>query len=140
MGIGEAVGGTANDAVLRVGRQELHCGDGRLLAARVGPNVRADFDGVVLRGRVGRITTDALAVRGVTDSPRSVDNAPDDAEHLWGVYSSVAGRRVNVHLLHLAQARAVSLYAFTPDRFAETRHTLGFRACRGRGACDETRA
>lgn len=124
---GDVFGGAPNDAFVRIGRQELHYGDGRLISARVGPNVRSDFDGLLVRARIGPATTDAFIFRGVTDGPKVFDNGRDEGNNIWGVYSTLAGRELNLDLLYLGQDRAVSAYAFTPESFAETRHTVGFR-------------
>ncbi len=52
-----------NWIVLRVGRQELNYGSGRLVSVREGPNVRQSFDGFKVRGKAGAWNIDAFAVR-----------------------------------------------------------------------------
>ncbi len=42
-----------NWIVLRVGRQELNYGSGRLVSVREGPNVRQSFDGFKIRSKAG---------------------------------------------------------------------------------------
>jgi hypothetical protein len=44
-----------NWAVLRIGRQELNYGSGRLVSVREGPNVRQSFDGVKIRSQAGAL-------------------------------------------------------------------------------------
>src|ERR1700693_3198334 len=63
-----------NWAVLRVGRQELNYGSGRLVSVREGPNVRQSFDGVKIRSKVDAGNVDAWAVRPDLDQPRVFDN------------------------------------------------------------------
>src|ERR1700689_1891605 len=58
-----------NWAGLRVGRQELNYGSGRLVSVREGPNVRQSFDGVKIRSKVGAWNVDAWAVGRVLDKP-----------------------------------------------------------------------
>jgi hypothetical protein len=66
-----------NWAVLRVGRQELNYGSGRLVSVREGPNVRQSFDGVKIRSKAGAWNVDAWAVRPDLDRHGFFDNAPD---------------------------------------------------------------
>lgn len=58
-----------NWAVLRVGRQELNYGSGRLVSVREGPNVRQSFDGAKIRSKAGAWNVDAWAVRPIWTSP-----------------------------------------------------------------------
>ena len=82
-----------NWAVLRVGRQELNYGSGRLVSVREGPNVRQSFDGVKIRGKAGQWYVDAWAVRPDLDEFGYFDNAPDSAVAFWGVYASRPWKR-----------------------------------------------
>jgi hypothetical protein len=77
-----------NWAVLRVGRQELNYGSGRLVSIREGPNVRQSFDGVKIRSKAGAWNVDAWAVRPDLDKFGFFDNAPDHKTAFWGVYAS----------------------------------------------------
>src|SRR6201981_3692408 len=52
-----------NWIVLRLGRQELNYGSGRLVSVREGPTVRQSFDGVKVRSKAGAWKIDAFAVR-----------------------------------------------------------------------------
>jgi hypothetical protein len=74
-----------NWAVLRVGKQELNYGSGRLVSVREGPNVRQSFDGVKIRARAGAWNIDAFAVRPDLDKPGFFDNAPDHKTAFWGI-------------------------------------------------------
>src|SRR5580700_9201013 len=77
-----------NWAVLRIGRQELNYGSGRLVSVREGPNVRQSFDGVKIRSKAGAWNIDAWAVRPDLDKPGFFDNAPDHTTAFWGVYAA----------------------------------------------------
>ena len=125
--IGDAVGRDPGDVMIRLGRQELNYGDGRLIAARVGPNVRSDYDGALARVRLNRVTADLIAFRGVTDGPGVFDNRPDRGRTIWGVYSTISGRVVNLDALFLSQRRAVSPYALVDVPLSEVRRTFGLR-------------
>ena len=52
-----------NWEILRIGRQELNSGSGRLVSVREGPNVRQSFDGVKIRSKAGVWNVDAWTVR-----------------------------------------------------------------------------
>ena len=82
-----------NWAVLRIGRQELNYGSGRLVSVREGPNVRQSFDGAKIRSKVGAWNVDAWAVRPDLDKPGFFDNAPDHTTAFWGVYAARPLRR-----------------------------------------------
>lgn len=125
--MGDAFTGRRSDAVLRVGRQELNYGDGRLIAARIGPNIRSDWDGLLLRILVGRVTTDVIAFRAVADRSGIFDNAADPGNKIGGFYSSAAGERMNFDFLYLTEERKDSPYAFTNVLLSETRNTMGVR-------------
>src|SRR6266478_6169286 len=60
---------TKNWIALRVGRQELNYGSGRLISVREGPNVRQSFDGAKIKSLVGSWNIDAFAVRPDLDKP-----------------------------------------------------------------------
>ena len=124
LNFGDVVGGARSDFFVRVGRQELHYGGGRLIAARLGPNVRSDFDGITVRGRRGSIVADAFVMRGVRDGSDAFDNGPDRTNALWGFYATRYGRRANIDLIYVGQHAKDSEYAFTRELLNETRHSL----------------
>ena len=138
LSMGDLLGRRRSDVFLRVGRQELHYGAGRLISIRNGPNLRQDFDGAMVRGRWGATVADALAFRPTEDEPGPFDNDADETEAVWGVYTStdlgaawpeVPGLlgRAHLDLYYLGQRREESLYAFQAPPVDETRHTLGAR-------------
>jgi hypothetical protein len=77
-----------NWIALRVGRQELNYGSGRLISVREGPNVRQSFDGFKVMSRIGSWNVDAFAVRPDLDKPGFFNNSPDHRTAFWGIYAS----------------------------------------------------
>ncbi len=114
---------------LRVGRQELNYGSGRLVSVREGPNVRQSFDGFKIRSREGRWALDGWAVRPDLDKPDFFDNAPNHATEFWGVYAShpvTKTSSVDAYYLGLDRQSAT----FNRGTGRELRHTLGTRLWR----------
>jgi Alginate export len=81
-------GGTRNWIVLRVGRQELNYGSGRVVSPREGPNVRQSFDGLKIRSKGGEWSVDAWTVRPDVDNLGFFDNVPDHRTAFWGIYAT----------------------------------------------------
>ncbi len=79
--------------MLRVGRQELNYGSGRLVSVREGPNVRQSFDGVKIRSKAGAWNVDAFAARPDLDKIGFFDNVPDHKTAFWGLYATRPWRR-----------------------------------------------
>jgi hypothetical protein len=73
---------------LRVGRQELEYGSGRLIDIREGPNVRLSFDGFMVKSRFDQWSIDGFAMRPDLDKPGFFDNAPNHQVGFWGVYAT----------------------------------------------------
>jgi hypothetical protein len=118
-----------NWAVLRIGRQELNYGSGRLVSVREGPNVRQSFDGVKIRSKAGAWNVDAWAVRPDLDKFGFFDNAPDHKTAFWGVYASrPLNRGVGYDLYYLGLDRKNA--TFERGTAAELRHTVGARLWR----------
>lgn len=132
LSFGDAFGGDPKDALIRVGRQELHYGAGRMISVREGPNVRDDFDGVLVRLRRGGIVADAFAAYDVEDDRGGFDNDTVEDDAVWGLYGSgalpgrVLGRGHALDLYYMGERRSESPYAFAAP-VAETRHTVGLR-------------
>jgi alginate export protein len=121
--------GNKNWVVLRVGRQELNYGSGRLVSIREGPNVRQSFDGVKVRSKAGQWNVDAFAVRPDLDNPGFFDNAPNHQTEFWGIYATRPWRQgVSVDTYYLGEGRQHAAY----DRgtATELRHTIAARLWR----------
>src|SRR5271170_5064636 len=118
-----------NWAVLRIGRQELNYGSGRLVSVREGPNVRQSFDGLKIRSKVGAWNVDAWAVRPDLDKFGFFDNVPDHTTAFWGVYATRplrGGVSYDLYYLGLDRKNAT----FERGTATELRHSLGGRLWR----------
>ncbi len=129
--------GAKETLVLRVGRQEMLFGSGRLVGVRDGPNVRQSFDGLraVLRGGGWRV--DGFFTKLAETSPGAFDDAPDYAQTFWGVYA--------VRSLRFLSEGSIDLYYLGIDRkrahfdqgtARERRHSIGMRFWGRRDAWD----
>jgi hypothetical protein len=114
---------------LRVGRQELEYGSGRLIDVREGPNVRLSFDGFLLKSKFDQWLVDGFAMRPDLDKPGFFDNAPNHAVGFWGIYATRPIRHKNTfetYYLGLDRQQAT----FQRGTAHEVRHTLGARFSR----------
>lgn len=119
----------ANSIALRVGRQELEYGSGRLIDVREGPNVRLSFDGFMVKSKIDSWQIDGFAVRPDLDNPGFFDNAPNHAVSFWGVYATRPSPRkmaLDVYYLGLDRKQAT----FERGTAQELRHSLGARISR----------
>src|SRR4029077_17554015 len=78
----------ASADVLRVGRQEIALGSGRMYALREGPNVPLSFDGVRVIAHAGPWQLDSWAARPVENTPGVFDDRSHPSFDVWGVYAS----------------------------------------------------
>ncbi|HEX9382443.1 MAG TPA: alginate export family protein, partial [Gemmatimonadaceae bacterium] len=115
--------------VLRVGRQEIALGSGRLYALREGPTVPLSFDGVRVIARAGPWQLDGWAARPVDTTPGVFDDGSRRTFDVWGVYGSrvitLSRQRVGLDLYYLGLARDAA--QFEQGTANETRHTFGAR-------------
>ena len=117
--------GAGRRLTVRVGRQELHYGAGRLIAVREGPNVRLGYDALLGRYRDNAWRVEAVAAKP-TETPAGVlDNGWMPGRTLWGVF---VGRRPGpdpgVSFYYVGTDRRPSPQA---RRLHATRHTIGAR-------------
>jgi Alginate export len=120
---------------LRIGRQEIALGSGRMVALREGPNVRLSFDGFRLSLHKATWSVEGFATRPVQTRTGIFDDPPQHDFSFWGVYAT--------HLLsHDAGKRTLDSYYLGLDRknamynqgaAHEVRHTLGARFYGHRG-------
>ena len=125
-----------SNALLRVGRQEIVLGSGKLTDIREGPNQRQAFDAARLMfGFSGGIKFDAFYARDVEPDPGAFSDSSNDAAQFWGVYGSKLARPW--------EGAALDGYYFGVDRHGglyeagvadEERHSLGLRLVGGTGA------
>ena len=71
---------------VRLGRQELSYGSGRLVDARYGLNTRISFDGGKVVLRRGKRQLDLLATRPTFHRQGFFNDVPDGAQKFWGAY------------------------------------------------------
>jgi hypothetical protein len=116
-------------AVLRVGRQEIALGSGRMYALREGPNVPLSFDGVRVVAHAGRWQLDGWAARPVDTTPGVFDDGSHRSFDVWGAYGSRVLTRsrqsVGLDVYYLGLARDAA--QFEQGTANETRHTFGAR-------------
>lgn len=115
--------------ILRIGRQELNFGSGRMVSFRNGPNVRQTHDGISLIWRVGKWRVDALTTKPVEDDAGYFDDEPRRDVTFWGVHAS---RPFSI----LSKSGKADFYYFGIDRKRarfeqgterEIRHSFGAR-------------
>jgi hypothetical protein len=116
-------------AVLRVGRQEIALGSGRMYALREGPNVPLSFDGVRVIAHAGPWQVDAWAARPVDTTPGIFDDGSHPSFDVWGLYGSRVITRsrqsVGLDVYYLGLVR--DAVQFEQGTANETRHTFGAR-------------
>jgi len=125
------VGGSSgqNSIHLRVGRQELEYGSGRLIDVREGPNVRLSFDGFMVKSKIDSWQIDGFAMRPDEDNPGFFDNSPDHTVGFWGIYATrPIPRQSSLDLYYLGLDRKDA--AFQRGAAQELRHSLGVRVSR----------
>ena len=114
---------------LRVGRQELEYGSGRLIDVREGPNVRLSFDGFMVKSKINSWQIDGFAMRPDLDNFGFFDNAPNHAVGFWGVYATKSQpRKTSLEMYYLGLDRKQA--TFERGTAQEVRHTLGARFSR----------
>jgi hypothetical protein len=114
---------------LRLGRQELPLGSGRLVSIRDGANVRLSFDAAkVTWARGGRTTFEASAGRPVVPKQGVFDSETSDREWFWYgdlTRSGAAAGRPAVELFYVGHSLRGAVYGRGAGD--ETRHSLGGR-------------
>ena len=118
--------GSGAALLLRLGRQELDFGSGRLISVRALPNVRQGFDGA--RATLNRPASSlaVFAVRPAETNRGYFDDRTDPTESLWGAYATHTLRGpLHLDLYYLGSDRERAVFA--EGRGAETRHTAGGR-------------
>jgi hypothetical protein len=111
---------------LRLGRQELDYGSGRLISVREGPNLRLYFDGGKLAYASGRLSVDGFVMMADTINPGAFDNKRSKQINLWGTYAKlIIPHAGNLDGYYLGIRRDASL--FEQGIAKEVRHTIGGR-------------
>ncbi|KOS08218.1 hypothetical protein AM493_05580 [Flavobacterium akiainvivens] len=111
---------------LRLGRQEINYGSGRLISVGEGPNARLYFTGGKLFYKSPRFMADAFVMMADAINPGTFDNKPTRSINLWGSYATIIiPRQGNLDLYYLGINRSNA--QFEEGTAREVRHTLGFR-------------
>lgn len=111
---------------LRLGRQELRYGSGRLIDVREGPNLRLYFDGAKVAYQSPNIKVDAFVMADAVVNTGVLDNTSTRKPSLWGVYSSyITTKGLNFDFYYLGINRKNA--GFDTAVADELRHTLGAR-------------
>jgi hypothetical protein len=116
---------------LRVGRQQLHFGTGRLVSIREVPNVRASFDGVRAIVNTHNWRIDTFATKPVLTKDGYFDDRPDHTQTFWGVFGTGPLPHVpfNLDAYYFGLERKVGVFA--KGIGPEERHTVGARIWKG---------
>jgi hypothetical protein len=123
-------------AVVRIGRQEMAVGSGRLVALREGTNVPFSFDGVRTLLRSGNWKLDIFATKPVLNKIGILDDVPQPGSWFWGIYSSrgihLSGHQSLMDIYYLGFDRNPA--RFNQGTAKEIRHTIGGRIWNTKGA------
>ena len=111
---------------VRLGRQELQYGSGRLIDVQEGPNLRLYFDGAKAAYTSAKLRVDGFVMGNGGVKTGIFDNPLGRKAKLWGVYSTwFAAKHINIDLAYLGVSRANAV--FDEGIANEQRHTLGAR-------------
>ncbi|HXW16431.1 MAG TPA: alginate export family protein [Terriglobia bacterium] len=128
--------GRSGAAVVRIGRQEIALGSGRLVALREGTNVPFSLDGIRIESGIASWHLDVFGTKPVQNRVGIFDDRPQPGTWFWGVYSSRpwhgGGHTAKFDLYYLGLDRNPA--AFNKATAHETRHTIGARAWKLNGA------
>jgi hypothetical protein len=116
---------------LRLGRQEVVLGSGRLFDNNEGPNVKLSFDGVRWIMQASHLRWDIFALKPVEDKMGFFDDSPNAQQTTWGSYLTVPTPillRGMVDLYYMGLA--TKTVSYNRGSATELRHTVGVRAFR----------
>lgn len=117
----------SNILALRVGRQELFLGSGRLMAFRDGPNIRRSFDMARLMLNGHKFTSNLFYGREVKVPDGIFDNNASDAPRTWGIGLNTETKKIlgNTSIYYIGfDAKSVK---YNDGQNPEIRHTVGMR-------------
>jgi hypothetical protein len=113
---------------VRIGRQELNIGGGRLISPSQGLNVKRSFDGIAANLGSGNWTLEGGVARLVRIKPGAFDDVPDSEQNFWGVNltrRSLPWKTSQLSFYYLGITKKLSVFA--QGIGAEHRHTTGAR-------------
>ena len=112
---------------IRLGRQEIYLGSGRLVDVREGPNVRRTFDGGRLMLGGEQVSSNIIALRPRIVKSEAFDDRSNKDEFLWGLYTTITynnkNNQVDVYYLGFNDDNG----AYEQGVEHEKRHSLGTR-------------
>lgn len=118
--------GQAGKITVRLGRQELQYGSGRLIDVQEGPNLRLYFDGAKVAYSSAKLNVDGFVMANGGINTGVFDNPVSRKATLWGVYSTwYAAKKINIDLSYLGISRAGA--RFDEGIADELRHTIAAR-------------
>lgn len=127
----------SREVSLRIGRQELGFGSGRLISPAEGLNLRRSLDGSRLTVKIGKFVWNATALRLVRSSAGVFDDVPDHHQSFWGTGFTAPHpiwEGANVSLYYLGHDRKDSVFEKGSGR--TIRHTIGSRSWKNSGPWD----
>lgn len=111
---------------LRIGKQEMDYGSGRLISVREGPNVRLYFTGAKLMYTSKNLSLDGFAMFTDTINPGKFDNKRSKNINLWGAYAKIIFPKAgNLDAYYIGIRRDESQFEEGINK--EIRHTVGSR-------------
>ena len=122
---------------LRIGRQELAFGSGRLIAPAEGLNLRRSLDGGRINVKKGKVDFNASVVRLVASKPGIFDDVPDHTQSFWGtgfVMPRPFWKIANIGVYYLGFDNQKSIFAKGVGR--EIRETFGAHIWKRTGSWD----
>ncbi|MCD0487868.1 alginate export family protein [Pedobacter sp. MC2016-14] len=116
----------AKSLSIRLGRQEMNYGSGRLISVREGTTTRQYFTGAKLMYSLPKFTLDAFVMEADEVNPGVFDNKGSGQANLWGLYSNIIIERAgnfDVYYLGIKRDHA----QFEEGIARELRHTVAAR-------------
>lgn len=111
---------------LRIGKQEMDYGSGRLISVREGPNVRLYFTGAKLMYHSKNLSLDGFVMFADTINPGKFDNKRSKNINLWGTYAKLIFPGTgNLDAYYIGIRRNESQFEEGTNK--EARHTIGSR-------------
>jgi len=121
-----------NRLAIRVGRQEINYGSGRLISVREGTTVRQYFTGAKLMYAAPKFSVDAFVMAADEVNFGVFDNRSSHQANLWGIYSNLNiphGGNFDFYYLGIRRDQA----EFEEGIAKEIRHTVATRYWKGGG-------
>lgn len=117
---------SSNRLGIRIGRQEINYGSGRLISVREGTTVRQYFTGAKLMYQSPKFSLDAFVLEADEVNFGVFDNKPSHQANLWGAYSNFnISKSGNLDFYYLGIRKDGAEFEEGVEK--ELRHTLASR-------------